>query len=189
MTHFEEFEQRVAGFTPLISGPLIERIRHAVGQDSFWQDYLVQYAVKSPPPVSVHLAILVEPYLQYVLDGKKTVESRFSVRQSPPYGSVKDGDVLLLKRVSGPIVGLCQVATVWSYRLDPESLSELRAEFAAAICAQDPEFWNERSSASFATLMRLQNVRPISPVHVKKRDRRGWVVLRRRSRQHLLWDE
>ena len=172
----------------LVSRAIIEQVRHVV-EDSFWPSYLDDYAAAQPPPISVHLAVLVEPYLQYVLDGKKTVESRFSIRQSPPYGSVKDGDVLLLKRVSGPIVGLCQVATVWSYDLDPESLSELRAEFAAAICAQDPEFWRERSSAAFATLMRLQNVCPISPIHLEKRDRRGWVVLRRRSQQLLLWDE
>jgi hypothetical protein len=95
----------------------------------------------------------------------------------------------LLKRVGGPIVGLCQVGTVWFYHLDPDSLSELRSEFAAAMCAQDPDFWDERSSASFATLMRMQNVHPIDPIHIEKRDRRGWVVLRKRSRQLLMWTE
>ena len=166
---------------------IIEQVRRAVDPDTFWPTYLDARATAQPPPISVHLAVLVEPYLQYVLDGTKTVESRFSVRQTAPYGRVKEGDVLLLKKVSGPIVGLCRVAAVWHYHLDPESLAELRSEFAAALCAQDPEFWNERSSASFATLMRLQNVCPITPIHIEKRDRRGWVILRRRSQQLLLW--
>ena len=36
--------------------------------------------------------------------------------------------------------------SVWHYELDPESFSELRSEFSAALCAQDPEFWAARYS-------------------------------------------
>ena len=168
---------------------IIEQVRQAVEGDVFWSSYLDQNVTLQPPSISVHLAVLLEPFLQHVLEGTKTVESRFSVRQAAPYGRVKAGDVLLLKRVGGPVVGMCEVANVWQYDVDPESLSELRSEFAAALCAQDPEFWDERSSASFATLMRLRNVRLLPPIRVEKRDRRGWVVLRRRSQQRLLWDE
>jgi hypothetical protein len=85
------------------------------------------------------------------------------------------------------VVGIATISGAWHYSLDPESFSELRRDFAAALCAQDPGFWDDRAGASFATLMRLQNVRRISPVVVEKRDRRGWVIVRRRSRQLLLW--
>ncbi|MCE9551905.1 MAG: ASCH domain-containing protein [Planctomycetes bacterium] len=172
-----------------MNATVMHEVRTAIDLDVFWQPYIDDVADIQPPTVAVHLAIFVEPYLQYILDGKKTVESRFSVHRCPPYGTVREGDVVLLKRASGPIVGLCRVGTVWSYELNPDSLSELRSEFASAICAQDPSFWIERSSASYATLMRLQHVRPISPIEIDKRDRRGWVVLRRRSRQFLMWDE
>ena len=59
---------------------IIERVREAVAQNSFWKEYFDDQVIQSPPLVSVHLAVLFEPYLQYVLDGKKTIESRFSVR-------------------------------------------------------------------------------------------------------------
>jgi len=172
-----------------IKSALIEQIRDAVAHDPFWEPYINDLVMKWPPLVAVHLGIFVEPYLQYILHGQKTVESRFSVHRHPPYGAVKEGDVLLLKEVGGPVVGISQVGTVWEYELDPDSISELRSEFAAALCAQNPAFWEDRAAASFATLMRLERVRSIQRITVEKRDRRGWVVLRSRSRQLLLWED
>lgn len=170
-------------------GNLIERLRDVVPVDSFWPPYLDEFAVPQPASVSVHLGVFVEPYLQFILDGTKRVESRFSIRPCAPYRRVAEGDILLLKEVGGPVVGICQVSSVWYYELAPESLSELRAEFAAALCVQDPEFWHDRADASYATLMHLEKVQPIEPFQIEKRDRRGWVVLRKRSQQLLLWGE
>jgi hypothetical protein len=130
------------------------------------------------PPCSLHLAVFVEPYLQYVLQGTKTVESRFSLRRCAPYGRVRPGDVMLLKRSGGPIVGLCAVANVWLYHLDPASWQFIRREFTQALCAQDPAFWQQRERANFATLLRVENARTIPPLAFPKRDRRGWVVVR-----------
>ncbi|NEO46376.1 MAG: ASCH domain-containing protein [Moorea sp. SIO4A3] len=140
--------------------------------------------MRLPESVSfrLHLAIFVEPYLQFILDGEKTVDSRFSTRRFAPYNRVEKGDVVLLKKSSGPIVGICQVSYVWFYELDPESWRTIKG-FADAICAQDPDFWKQREAASFATLMRIQNVKPIEPIKFVKRDRRGWVVLHERSNQ------
>ena len=168
---------------------LVEHIGTELYADEFWGSYLQEKVLAYPPSVSTHLAVFVEPYLQYILDGKKTVESRFSVRHTPPYGIVRDGDVVVLKRVAGPVLGVCRVVNTWDYELNPESFTELRAEFAAALCAQDPEFWAVRAGASYATLMRLGNVCQLRPLHVKKSDRRGWVVLKRRTNQLLLWEE
>jgi hypothetical protein len=157
--------------------PLVDQLRSAVQGDSFWESYLQRLKSPDSATFTLHLAILVEPYLQYILDGKKTVESRFSSRRFAPYNRVDKGDVVLLKQSSGPIVGVCQVAYVWFYQLDPESWQTIREDFAAALCAQDPDFWKEREAASFATLMRIQHVKSIEPINFAKRDRRGWVVL------------
>jgi hypothetical protein len=167
---------------------IIDQIRPELNDDGFWQSYL-NHALTNPPSVSTHLAILVEPFLQYVLDGKKTIESRFAVRQTPPIGIVTDGDVVLLKRVAGPIVGICRVVNAWHYDLEPESVEELRQKYSVALCASDPEFWAIRSGATYATLMSLDNVLSLAPASVSKSDRRGWVVLRRRTNQLMLWEE
>lgn len=155
----------------------------AVRGDEFWEPYLSTLGQEAS---TLHLAIFVEPYLQYVLDGKKTVESRFATRRFAPYQQVCNGDVLLLKASGGPIVGICQVAQVWFYHLDPESWKFIQTRFTEALCAQDPAFWTSRQHATFATLMRIHHVHRIAPISYVKRDRRGWVVLHRADAQMKL---
>lgn len=162
---------------------LVDELLSAVRGDIFWESYLKPLQLPELPTFTLHLAILVEPYLQFILDGKKTVESRFSTRKFAPYNRVEKGDVVLLKQSSGPIVGICQVSYVWFYQLEPESWRTIKESFATAICAQDPDFWKQREAASFATLMRIQNVKSIEPIKFVKRDRRGWVVLHESSSQ------
>ena len=166
---------------------LVETVQSSVQGDPFWEGYLRHVIAPHMVRCSLHLAILVEPYLQFILEGRKTVESRFSVRRCAPYESVQRGDIVFLKRSSGPIVGLCQIADAWFYRLDPDSWSMIRKEFTQALCAQDPSFWQARRHATFATLMRLQHVRTLSPLPYAKRDRRGWVILQRRTAPLPLW--
>ncbi|MEB3885519.1 ASCH domain-containing protein [Lyngbya sp. CCY1209] len=163
--------------------PLIDELLLGVQGDNFWENYLKQLMSQDAVPFSLHLAIFVEPYLQFVLEGKKTVESRFSTRRFAPYNKVQKGDVVLLKRSSGPILGICQISYVWFYELDPQSWHTIRQEFSQALCAQDPEFWKAREAASYATLMRVNNVKAIEPIKFTKRDRRGWVVLHKSSGQ------
>ena len=152
---------------------LIGAAQRAVTNHEFWRERFVSQ------DAAIHLAVLAEPYLQYILDGQKTIESRFSANRCAPYQQVKEGDVILLKRSGGPVVGLCEVSKVWYYELESASWQEIKMSFAKALCAQDPAFWKDRESASFATLMQIQYVTSIEPVTCRKRDRRGWVVLTR----------
>jgi len=69
------------------------------------------------------------------------------------------------------------VSEVWYYHLDARSWKEIRVEFTDSLRAQDPQFWSDRSDASFATLMRIHNVRELPEIECRKRDRRGWVTL------------
>jgi membrane-associated protease RseP (regulator of RpoE activity) len=153
-----------------------EEVRRAVAGDEHWS-----LALGAPgstlPACGIHLAVFVAPFLGYVLDGSKTVESRFSVNRTPPYGKVCQGDVILLKQSGGPVVGLARVQTVWSYHLDEESLRFIRERFASALCAQDPGFWKGKVSAAFATLMAIHQVLAVEDIAWEKRDRRGWVVV------------
>ena len=163
---------------------ILQTISQSVEDDSFWKERLAQ--TKSKNPVGIHLAILVEPYLEFILEGKKTVESRFSVNRCAPYNQIFTDDIILLKKSGGPIVGISSVKDVWYYRLDPKSWKSIRKEFTQVLCAQDPEFWHKRQHTSYATLIRLKNPRTINPVNINKRDRRGWVVLKKREAQMVL---
>jgi hypothetical protein len=165
-----------------LSTTVAAKIHEALSGHSFWEPYLAK-AIGTQSAFALHLAVCVEPYLRYILEGKKTVESRFSKRQFAPYHHVDCGDVVLLKKSSGPVVGICLVTHVWFYRLNPDSWNELRTHFAQALCASDPAFWQEREQATYATLMRVREVQAVTPISLPKRDRRGWVVLQPAKQQ------
>jgi len=153
-----------------------DEVRRAVAHHGVWSAKLGA-AGGELPACGIHLGVFVEPFLGYVLDGTKTVESRFSVNRCAPYGRVGNGDVILLKESGGPVVGLANVRTVWSYLLDPSTWRDIRTQFAKALRIQDPEFWARRSKSEYATLMAIDQVFAVEPVEWEKHDRRGWVVM------------
>lgn len=132
---------------------------------------------------SIHLAVFVEPFLQFLLDGRKTVESRFSIHRRPPFGCVHSGDSVLIKESGGPIVAVAEISDVWYYQLGPAAWETIRTRFAKQLCADDPEFWESKACSYFATLMQIGRVEKLDPLACAKRDRRGWVVLDGHERQ------
>lgn len=154
---------------------VVSTAQRAIRGDAYWTERLAGISASN---IGVHLAIFIEPYLSYILAGRKTVESRFGMRRYAPFGRVSRGDIIFLKRSGGPIVGLCEIADIWFYHLDPSSWQSIQKTFTEALCAQDPDFWRARSNASFATLMSITAMRPLPPIGYAKRDRRGWVVLK-----------
>jgi hypothetical protein len=155
---------------------LLEAVGTRLGSDPRWHSILDRI---DDPDCSqrAHLAVLNEPYLSYIMERRKTIESRFSRRRVAPFDQVRDRDLLLLKCQSGPVIGVAEVAHSESYVLDPQTWGFIRERFSAALCAEDPDFWAERSKARYATLMKLSHVMPILPIEVEKNDRRPWVVL------------
>ena len=125
----------------------------------------------------IHLAVMIEPYLQYLLDGKKTIESRFSKNAVAPFARVREDELVLLKASGGSIVGYFIVGRVEYLRLNPSVLARLKRDFGQPICADDA-FWDERRDKRYATLITVRNVSRLSPASVVKTDRRGWVILR-----------
>jgi len=145
----------------------------------FWLTYLSE-AVRPASRIGIHLAIFTEPFLSMVLSGEKTIESRFSRIRCAPYGEINSGDVILLKEVAGPISGLALARQIWCYDLGVEPIDRIRHRFGAGIRADDA-FWSSRASALYATLIELDAPASIEPLSCDKRDRRGWVSLRRRQ--------
>lgn len=158
----------------------VDALRADLGGDARWaSDFAAAWEGRA---ARVHLAVFVEPFLRYVLDGSKTVESRFSVNATAPYGRVDRGDVLLLKRSGGPIVGVCRAADAWHYELDDAAWAYIRDRFAPALRVDGTDYLDRKAHASFATLIRVDQVLAVGPVGCAKRDRRGWVVVRDTTR-------
>lgn len=129
-------------------------------------------------PAGIHIAVFSEPFLSFLLEGKKKLDSRFSARRRAPYRQVAEGDYVLVKESGGPIRAICQLGQVWFYEIDKDSWEHLKGEYSEALCVMDPQFWEEKKNASYGTLMQLKLVHKIDPFGIDKSDRRSWVVVR-----------
>jgi hypothetical protein len=155
---------------------VVSQLREALKDHQDWRDILSTADAKS---FAIHLAIFQEPYLELIMDGRKTIETRFSRRMCAPFQAVSSGDVVILKRSGGEIVGICLVEDAWFYQLTSDALTFIRAKFGRAICAKDDSFWEERKEAAVASLISISHVTPLEKIDIPKRDRRGWVILNR----------
>jgi hypothetical protein len=167
----------------------VDTVRNALHDDPFWHAQLDQLRTNDTPGVALHLAILRNPYLQHILDGRKTIESRFSVQRRVPYQQIQRNDIVLLKRSGGPILGIALVQEAMFYQLTPMVLNDIRTRYGHALCIDDPDFWVDRANAAFGTLVRLCQVRTLPPIPFVKRDQRAWIVLQQRIPQLVLFPQ
>jgi hypothetical protein len=153
---------------------VLQQIRQSAAELEGWSSLCRPLTSSS---AGVHLAVLIEPYLGYILQHKKTVESRFSKNCIAPFQRINAGDLVLLKATAGPVVGCFTAAWVNCMELDAERLAEVRTTYAEAICA-DAAFWHTRAGKRYVTLVGVDQPCRLPPVRVAKSDRRGWIVLR-----------
>jgi len=137
--------------------------------------------------IAIHLAIMTPHYLDLVLTGKKTIESRFSEKKQIPYNRVEDGDLILFKKSGGDIKGIGWVKQVqYYYNLTPLFIEKLIAKFNDGLCIQ-PDFIQQKQKSQFATLIWLKNVKPIKPLKSpKKYYGTGWDILYDYHQQTLM---
>lgn len=155
-----------------------DELLHGVSGDPNWTTYL-QQAVKLQQ-IDFHLAIMCEPFYGSIINGTKTVESRFSRNRCAPYQAVAEGDVIMFKKVCEPISALSRVERVWYYDLRLTPLEQIIESHANEIAADDA-FWEQQSESIYASLMLLTETIKIPPIECSKRDRRGWVSLSTRQ--------
>ncbi len=154
---------------------ILRKLLGRVPADSPWREQL-DAALSGRVGVGLHLGVFVEPFLGAILDGRKTVESRFGLNRSPPFERVSVGDLILLKRSGGPVVGIARAGRSRSYRLHGDALEEIRKRYASELYAEKEEFWMARADKRFATLIEIDGAVEVETLVVGKRDRRGWVT-------------
>jgi hypothetical protein len=128
--------------------------------------------------MAVHVAILKRPYLQWILSGRKTVESRLTRTAQPPYGAVQAGERLFLKVSAGPFLATAVAAEVEQLaQLTPEAVRKLYRKYNAAVCG-DAAYWQSKAASRFATFIRLRDVEPIDVgPRYRKVNMKAWHVL------------
>ena len=126
-----------------------------------------------------HLAIFKGDGAKKILTGEKTIESRFARGRIAPYGVVSCGDLVYIKPSGGEIIGQFKVKKVIFFdNLDLSDLSNLKEKYGKQL-AVDEDYWKGKDKSKYATLIFVgESTKFItSPIKLKKKDLRGWVVL------------
>ena len=124
-----------------------------------------------------HLAILKKPYLDAILAGRKTIESRLYQTKKKWLSQVSAGDRIFLKASSGPVMATATVDKVKYYEnLTAGQISQMQKQHNQQILG-DEQYWQEKMISQFGILVWLKDVRPIPHRFIKKFDWRAWVVL------------
>jgi len=133
-----------------------------------------------------HLVILKKPYLDAIIEGRKTIESRFTKSRQPYFGQIHPGDEIFLKLSSGPV---CAVATAQAVRqfenLTPGEIQRLKTQYNRSILGENG-YWESKRDCKYGVLIRLADVRRTKPVFINKHDWRAWVVLTEKENFGLL---
>ena len=74
----------------------------------------------------IHLGIFSEPYLSYMLDGSKTIESRFSKNKIVPYNKISKDDIVVVKKSSGKVLAYFTIKEVLFFDLSETSINEIK---------------------------------------------------------------
>lgn len=126
---------------------------------------------------SIHLAIMVEPYLTKVCSGEKYIESRLTKVKMSPYQSVFEGDIILFKRSGGSIEGIAAVGvTKYTQLSSQDDVYSLVDQYGDGL-SYEPGYAESKSGARFGSLLWLQSVHRVPPVTMMKRDRQAWVTI------------
>lgn len=126
-----------------------------------------------------HLAIFSGHLADLILNGQKTIESRFSKAKIAPFGQVSVGDIVYIKPSGGEIIGQFRVNKVINYDgLDYQDILNIQNIYNNKILADDM-YWASKKDAHYGTLIFIGECNQFitSPLKIRKRDQRGWVVL------------
>lgn len=135
----------------------------------------------------VHLAIVNEPFLSYIKNGRKTIESRFTKNKIAPYYQIHEGDIICMKAASKPIDSIFIAGEIRFYENSPYVLNEIKDKYTNAICAYDDSFWKTRKEKKFISLINIKQVIQLcKPFNVPKRDKRAWIRFESMKPQNII---
>lgn len=125
-----------------------------------------------------HIAILRQPFFDMVLNGEKTIESRWSMNKIAPYKQVNIGDEILLKITGHPATARARVKGVRYYELTPQIVEEIRIRYGKQIGTDKFKDWQATLQKKYCTLIWLENVQRIEPMEVPRSNGAGWIVVK-----------
>lgn len=127
---------------------------------------------------NIHLGIFTEPYLTYMLEGKKTIESRFSKNKILPYNEISKNDIVIVKKSSGNVVAYFTIKEVLFFNLKETPINEIKNKYGKELCVEE-NFWLSKKDSNYATLIIIDNIVKLNPFHINKKGMQIWIKLKK----------
>lgn len=131
-----------------------------------------------------HLAIFKNEIISQIFKGKKSIETRFSIKRIPPFGFVSIGDLVYIKPPGEEVKGSFTVKKVISIEgMEKNDWEYIKKDLALFLGFKNPEsqkeYFKKREKAKYATIIYLDSIKQFiaSPIAVSKSNLSGWMVL------------
>ena len=106
----------------------------------------------------IHIAVLLRPYLDLILQGEKTVECRLTMQARDPFERIEAGERIYFKQSAGPYAATATVEhALFESNLTPRRISQIRRDYNHLIRGEEA-FWRSKRDANFASLVWLKDV-------------------------------
>lgn len=147
-----------------------------------WKSIIDQ--IVSNDGIGLHMAIFNEPFLSAILDKRKLYESRFSIKRINPFRKVYNGDIVLIKRTAGKVIGFFVVGKVdYWIKNNKTSFHQLEIEYTEKICSNlDSNFWKSRINCKYGSFIEIRDIHLFKSFGIDKQDRTTWTVLKERNK-------
>ncbi len=106
----------------------------------------------------LHLGIFTDPFLTFMLEGKKTIESRFTKNKIIPYNKIEKEDIVFVKKSSGPILAYFKVKEVLFFNLKETPIEKIK-------------------ESRYATLIFIDKLVKLKPFSIHKKGMQTWLIL------------
>ncbi len=135
-----------------------------------------QNELKKIKECTLHLGIFTEPYLTFMLNGEKTIESRFSKNKILPYNQISKDDIVIVKKSSGNVIAYFTIKKVLFYDLNKVSIDEIKSIYNKQLCV-DENFWFVKKNSNYATLIFIDKIVELNPFNINKKGMQTWIKL------------
>lgn len=125
----------------------------------------------------LHLGIFNEPCLSYMLNGKKTIESRFSKNKILPYEKISEDDIVIVKASGGKVVAYFTIKKVIFFDLKYIPIEDIKNKYNKELCVDD-NFWELKKHSNYATLIFIDKLVKLEPFKVNKKGMNTWLMIK-----------
>lgn len=124
---------------------------------------------------TLHLGIFTQDYLTYMLEGKKTIESRFSKNKIAPYEKITKDDIVFVKKSGGNVIAYFTIKEVLFFDLKETPIEQIKEKYNKDLCLDDT-FWENKKACRFATLIFIDQLIKVKPFSINKKGMQTWIT-------------